>query len=71
MSLQIQYTIVAIILIAACVWILRSFLRMRRKNRCHSDGCESTDADPTCVGCGLADACNSVRKEKGTEPRKQ
>ncbi len=64
MSLQLQYTIVAIILIAACLWMLRGILRLRSKKRnCNCDGSKKRkESSPVCSGCGLADACDKNRK---------
>lgn len=64
MSLQLQYTIVAIILIAACLWMLRGILRMRRgKGGCNCEGSKKEKkSSPSCARCGLADACDKNRK---------
>lgn len=47
----IQYTIVAIIIIGALVWMVRSVLKLRKQKG-------------KCSGCSLADACRETRNGK-------
>lgn len=59
MSLEVQYTLVAIIIIAACIWMLRSFWRMRRSKRCDKGSDKSA-----CAGCALSSTCKSDRARR-------
>ena len=47
----IQYTIVAIIIIGALVWMVRGILKMRKQKG-------------KCCGCSMADACKDARNNK-------
>lgn len=68
MSLKIQYTIVAAIIIAACIWMIIRFVKMRKNQSCGCDKGElhSKQAkDPqACVGCALSDACKTKSTKK-------
>lgn len=46
----IQYSIVGLILLAACVWII---LKIARKNKNKQSG--------ACCGCAIADSCKKVK----------
>ncbi|MCH5239496.1 MAG: FeoB-associated Cys-rich membrane protein [Muribaculaceae bacterium] len=46
-EMTVQYTIVGLILLAACVWII---LKIIKKNKSQTEG--------GCCGCSLSDNCN-------------
>lgn len=54
MSEKVQYTIVAVILLGAIVWIVVNTVRKRKKK------------GSSCCGCSLADVCSKTsEKEHG------
>lgn len=55
MSLTIQYTIVGLIIIVACVWVL---VKTFGKSKKSSSGCH----DKGCSGCAISEACTSAKK---------
>lgn len=59
MSLALQYTLVAAIVLGACIWMLFAIIRLHKRN-----SCASKDENPSCGGCALSDACKSPKKEK-------
>lgn len=61
MSLKLQYTIVAVIILAALIWLVVRIVRMRNRNSCR---CGDEESKPhACGGCALSDACKSPRKK--------
>ena len=51
-NLALQYTLVGILILGACVWILVKAFRKNKKRK--SSGC---------CGCALQEACNKNKKE--------
>lgn len=49
----IQSTIVGVIILAACIWIIWKIVKKQKDN------------SGSCHGCGLADTCNKRNKNDG------
>lgn len=58
MNMIIQYTIVAIIIAAACIWMLTRILSKKNNGK-------------SCCGCSLADTCSPDRKERHQTLKKE
>ena len=50
-NLLIQYSIVGVILLGICVWIIWKISKKNKKN-----------SNP-CCGCGLAESCNKIKNK--------
>lgn len=54
----VQYTLVALLVLGACIWLLWSIRRQNRSKR------------SSCCGCALAQSCKSVGKPQHSASRR-
>lgn len=57
-GLAVQYTIVALIVIGACVWMIVNFRKMTKKGSCDDAG------TPRCNCCSMGQKCASAKNLK-------